>query len=254
MKMRHLAIIVVAAALVVGGVSYLLLKRDPSTGTQKPAATAPVAAPVQTGTKEQAPKAFDKTAFSVNEPSSIWVVVNKERPLPKGYKPSDLQRPNIPVNSAKTAEENTLSAQATAGLEALVADAKKQGYNLFLGSGYRSEAIQQVYFNNFVQRDGYEAARKYSALPGTSEHQTGFSLDIARSDRKCYLEICFGETSEGKWIAENAHTYGYIVRYQKGKEASTGYQYEPWHIRYVGTELAAELKKSGQSMEEFFGL
>lgn len=251
MKKWHVGIIVVALLFAVAAMGLMFKGKSQKSAEQ---ITAQTTEPTQVPPQKQEPKEFSKTAYSTTDPASIWVVINKERPLPAGYKPGDLQKPDIPVNSAKTAEENTISAQAIPGLEALVADAKKQGYSLFLGSGYRSEAIQQVYFNNFVRRDGYEAARKYSALPGTSEHQTGFSLDIARSDKKCYLEVCFGETLEGKWIAENAHTYGYIVRYQTGKEASTGYQYEPWHIRYVGEELATELKKTGQSMEEFFGL
>lgn len=137
-------------------------------------------------------------------------------------------------------------------LQEMVAAAKKDNVNLMLSSGYRSETLQTQFYNNYVAKDGQAAADRYSARPGTSEHQTGLAADMIPTNDKCHLEVCFAQTAEGKWLAAHAHEYGFIIRYLDGKEAETTYQYEPWHIRYVGKELAAQLHTSGQTMEAFF--
>lgn len=216
-------------------------------------------APQSTSTVEQAEQqkprtGFDKTRYSTDDPASLWIVVNKKRPISLDYKPDDLVTPAVQLNSAKSAEENTLRKDAAKQLEVMFADAKKAGLNLMLASGYRSAGLQATYYNSYVNRDGQAAADRYSAKPGTSEHQTGWSLDISPIDRRCYLEECFSETPEGRWLAANASKYGFVLRYPKGLEQVTGYQFEPWHFRYVGQELAQELQKSGQTLEQFFGL
>jgi len=147
-----------------------------------------------------------------------------------------------------------VSAQMAEPLQNLFKAAKQAGMQIMMTSGFRSAEFQKVLYDQYVAKDEQAAADRYSARPGTSEHQTGLAADIARTDRKCYLEICFGGTAEGQWLASHAHEYGFIIRYLKDKETSTTYQYEPWHIRYVGTELAAELYRNGQTMEEFFGI
>jgi D-alanyl-D-alanine carboxypeptidase len=134
----------------------------------------------------------------------------------------------------------------------MVKDAKKDGANLMIGSGYRSYDVQQFYYDNYVATYGQAEADKFSAKPGTSEHQTGLSLDFANTSQKCYLEICFENTHEGKWLKNNASKYGFILRYPKDKDDITGYQYEPWHFRYVGTDLAEQLAEENQTLEEFF--
>ena len=96
--------------------------------------------------------------------------------------------------------------------------------------------------------DGKEVANTYSALPGHSEHQTGLAFDIGSVERS------FVDTSEAKWIEENAHLYGFIVRYPKGKSDITGYIYEPWHVRYLGIDIATDVKNSGLTLEEYLGL
>jgi D-alanyl-D-alanine carboxypeptidase len=131
--------------------------------------------------------------------------------------------------------------------------ATKDGVSLIFGSGYRSESLQKQFYDSYVAKDGKEAADKYSAVPGTSEHQTGLAFDATSASGKCHLEICWAETPEGQWVKNNSYRYGFIVRYLDGKESVTTYQYEPWHLRYVGVELATELHKTGQTMEEFFG-
>jgi D-alanyl-D-alanine carboxypeptidase len=139
-------------------------------------------------------------------------------------------------------------------IETMFTAAKKDSITLVFGSGYRSGSLQQQFYNSYVARDGKAAADRYSARPGHSEHQTGLSFDLTSLNGKCHLEICWQDTPEGKWVAKHAHTYGFTLRYINGKESITGYQYEPWHFRYVGTELATKLYESNQTLEEYFKL
>lgn len=197
---------------------------------------------------------FDKSLHSIDEPGSIWWIVNKKRSLPKDYVPSDLIVPDVRLRLGRNAEQMRFSEIASGPLKDMFDAAAAENVTLVFGSGYRSYGLQKQFYDSYVAKDGQEAADRYSARPGTSEHQTGISFDATNLSETCHLEICFETTPEGKWIAEHAHEYGFIIRYLKGKESSTGYQYEPWHLRYVGTELAAELHRTGQTMEEFFGL
>ena len=198
---------------------------------------------------------FNKSLYPIDTAGSIWWIVGKKRPLPEGYIPSDLVTPNVTLNPAKSKEENSLQKDAAKALEELYGAAKTDGFELMLASGYRSYAQQKIYHDSYAARDGQEAADRYSARPGTSEHQTGLSLDVATVDRKVYLEQAFGEEAAGKWLAVHVNDYGFIIRYPEGKEAVTGYTYEPWHVRYVGKELATEMKRTQiTTLEEFFGL
>ena len=123
-----------------------------------------------------------------------------------------------------------------------------------LASGYRSYALQEAVHNNYVAQDGEAAANRYSAKPGHSEHQTGLAIDLSGTDGVCVIEDCFKDTKTAKWLAKNAHTYGYILRYEPGKEAIVGYTYEPWHFRYVGIPLATEIYQNKTTMEQCFQL
>ena len=180
--------------------------------------------------------------------------MSKHRPLTEGYLPPDLVTPNVSLNTTKSASENTLRRDTATALEKLFAGAKLAGIDYMLASGYRSETLQAAYYNNYVAKSGQAEADRYSARPGTSEHQTGMSLDVSTTDRKNYLDQAFGKDTGGAWLAGHAHEYGFVIRYPEGKESVTGYMYEPWHIRYVGTDLASELYKNKQTMEEFFGI
>ena len=216
------------------------------------------AAPTSRNTPKQARKAhsqeFNKSKYSLDEPGSPWWIVSKKRPLTNGYIPPDLVTPSVSLNTSKSASENTLRKDTAAALEKLFAAAKLAGIDYILASGYRSEALQATYYNNYVAKSGQAEADRYSARPGTSEHQTGMSLDVATVDRKNYLDQAFGKDPGGAWLADHAHEYGFVIRYPEGKESVTGYMYEPWHIRYVGTDLAEQLYKNKQTMEEFFGI
>ena len=126
--------------------------------------------------------------------------------------------------------------------------AKQEGIALWISSGFRSYSTQYGLYNRYVAGYGKNAADTFSARAGHSEHQTGLAMDIN------YIEDWFGDTKEGKWVAENCHKYGFIIRYPKGKDNITGYKYEPWHIRYLGKEIATEVYNSGLSLEEFLGI
>lgn len=198
---------------------------------------------------------FDKNMFKLDEPGSPWWIVNKKRPLPAGYVPPDLEVPDVRLRLARTAPQMPFSRSATPALKQMFKAAAAEGIVLVFGSGYRSEELQRQFYTSYVAQDGQAAADRYSARPGTSEHQTGLVFDVTSVSENCHLEICFEDTPEGAWVLENAYKYGFIVRYPDGKEQITGYQYEPWHLRFVGPELAAEMRKTGiQTMEEFFGL
>lgn len=248
MKKRFILITLFVIAAI--GAAIFVFSRDERAQTPTPVNTensAPKDASEQ-------PKGFNKTRHSLEEPASLWVIVNKQRTLPADYRPADLSTPAITLNPRKSTEENQLRAEPAEALQQLFKDTEAQGFKLMLASGFRSGTLQATYYNSYVARDGQAAADRYSARPGTSEHQTGLAVDIARADRQCYLETCFGELPESKWLTDNAHTYGFILRYPENKETVTGYQYEPWHFRYVGKDLAGELYGKKLTMEEFFEL
>ena len=130
-------------------------------------------------------------------------------------------------------------------------DAEEEGIKLYARSGYRSYQTQVSLFNNYAAQHGEEEANKFSAKPGQSEHQTGLVMDVTAQSVGLQLSEELGETDEGIWLAENAHNYGFIIRYPKDKEEITKYVYEPWHIRYIGVDLATLVYNSGLSYEEF---
>ncbi|MBA2278852.1 M15 family metallopeptidase [Candidatus Saccharibacteria bacterium] len=205
--------------------------------------------------KDEAPAGFDKTKYALDKSASPWWVVNKTRPLPAGYVPADLAVPDVRLRLADSEEQMKFSKSATADLIAMFKAAEADDVQLVFGSGYRSEALQRQFYNSYVAQDGKAAADRYSARPGTSEHQTGLAFDATSVSQNCHLEICYANLPEGMWLAANAHEYGFILRYPDGKESITGYQYEPWHLRWVGTELATEMNNSSaKTLEEFFGL
>jgi len=189
----------------------------------------------------------------VAEPQSMTVLVNKQHKLPENYTPGDLVFPNVPFLLPEKSEKRQMRKEAADALEQLFAAAKGDGISLAGVSAYRSHAYQKALFNRYVQKDGLEKARTYSAVPGTSEHETGLSIDVSGINGKCAAESCFGGTKEAEWLAAHAADYGFIIRYPDGKDAITGYMYEPWHIRYVGLDLAKEMNEKELTLEEYFG-
>jgi D-alanyl-D-alanine carboxypeptidase len=188
--------------------------------------------------------------YDIDTQDSLYFVVNKNRPVSVDYEPEGMAVPNVPLRI----ENMLLRPEAASALEALFAAALEDGYELQLGSAYRSSATQESLYNNYVATFGQAEADRFSARPGTSEHQLGLAADVSGIDGACYLEACFGDTPEGIWVAENAGEFGFIIRYTEGSEAITGYTYEPWHLRYLGEELAKEITDANLTLEEFFEL
>lgn len=183
---------------------------------------------------------------------SITVLVNKENDLPADYIPPDLVDVNIPFTFKEQAEKRMMRQEAASKLEELFAAGKEQNIILYGVSGYRSYQTQKGLFASFVRRYGSEdKANQISARPGQSEHQTGLAMDVTSQSVNFGLEETFGDTSEYSWLMDNAHRFGFIIRYPKGKEYLTEYTYEPWHLRYVGQELATMLYEKNITYEEY---
>ena len=141
-----------------------------------------------------------------------------------------------------------VNSDATNALKKMQADALSLGYNIPLRSGYRSYNTQKAIYENYVKTRGLTYADQRSARAGHSEHQTGLAFDIGQ------VSQAFGNTAAGKWLATNCHKYGFIIRYPKGKELITGYSYEPWHVRYVGVNVATEIMEKSLTLEEYLGI
>ncbi|TDL74913.1 D-alanyl-D-alanine carboxypeptidase family protein [Peribacillus frigoritolerans] len=181
----------------------------------------------------------------------LLIVANKERNLPKDYEPTDLVTPDVPFPFKEDLPKKKMRKEAALSLEVLFKVAEDKGLELLAQSGYRSYDTQDSIFAFNAEQKGEEIANKTSSKPGQSEHQTGLSMDVTSPEVNYELTEAFGDTKEGKWLAENAHKYGFIIRYLKGKEDITGYNYEPWHLRYVGVEHANKIHQLGITLEEY---
>ena len=237
--------LIAGAAVVVGAVSGGASDAGASvSGAGSPTETSPAPRPAPAATPPPASvDTFNRTAHSLDDPASIWVVVNKLRPLnPQDYEPADLV--DVPVEHTW---EPLLRQEASDAIVAMFQAAfDEAGLELASNSAYRSYSAQEEVY------DGDDLS---TARPGYSEHQTGLTMDIGAVSGECSLDACFGETEEGIWLRDNAWRFGFILRYPADKTPVTGYEYEPWHFRYVGKDLAAELRKQGTAtLEEFFGL
>jgi D-alanyl-D-alanine carboxypeptidase len=186
------------------------------------------------------------------DPASITVFVNKEYSIPKNYKPTDLVTPNVIFNLITYDERTLMRKEAADALEKLFAAAKKDDVILYGISGYRSYQRQYHIFTSNIVKKGKVHTLKYSAVPGTSEHQTGLAIDVSSKSLAFKLSSGFSSSPEGLWLAENAHRYGYIIRYPEDKADITGYAYEPWHIRYVGIGLANYLYINQLTLDEYY--
>lgn len=192
----------------------------------------------QETTKQKKPTPQSKQSHEIKKKNGITyidghVFVNKKVDLPSDYAPGENQVARNQLNK-------------------LIEDANKENLDLVFRSGYRSYSDQEQLYKDYVARDGETAANQYSAKPGQSEHQTGLTFDVGSDSATDDFRTSFGKTDEGKWIKAHAHEYGFIVRYPEGKEKITGYQYEPWHLRYVGKDLANKIYKKNTTLEEYF--
>jgi D-alanyl-D-alanine carboxypeptidase len=191
--------------------------------------------------------------ISLSDPSRSWVVVNKQRPLqPESFAPASLSG----IGLRATTLSNELRPEPGRALEQMEADARAAGVGAVgVNNGYRSYGLQQRTYGDHVRDRGQSGADAVSARPGFSEHQSGLAFDLVACDPGCGGIEAFGPTSQGRWVAENGWRYGFIVRYERGHTGTTGYAPEPWHIRYIGPELAKAYHDGGfHTLEEFFGL
>ena len=214
---------------------------EPATEPTTEPATEPTTAPVPvtvpvTEPKTTAPdvprtsKGYEiKTVNGITYVGGL-MIANKTYALPSNYAPG------------------RLTAETEAAFARMQKDAARQGLNLYVSSGYRSYELQKSLYNRYAARDGKAAADRYSARPGHSEHQTGLAFDLNT------ITQSFANTAEGKWVAKNCWRYGFILRYPQGKEDKTGYMYEPWHLRYIGEDMAKQVYDSGLCLEEFLGI
>ncbi len=186
-------------------------------------------------------------------PNSITALVNKQIFLPEDYEPEDLVIPNIKFSFNSYHQKKLMREEAARAIEDMFNASDEAGLSLRAVSGYRSYERQYELFIANVKRAGLERALRISAMPGCSEHQMGLAMDVSTKSVSYSLNNRFANTPEGKWLAENSYKYGYIIRYPEGKEDITGYSYESWHIRYVGTQLAKELYEKDLTLEEYYG-
>lgn len=164
------------------------------------------------------------------------LLANKQFPMPKDFEPGE-------------------SKEARAAFDEMKASAALSGIVLQAFSTYRSYEYQVSLYNRYAERDGAEAADRYSARPGYSEHQTGLAFDIGEENHESHwASASFGETEAAKWLMSNAYKFGFILRYPEGKEQITGYMYESWHYRYVGKDIAEQIFKRNLTLEEYLGV
>ncbi|WP_010651848.1 D-alanyl-D-alanine carboxypeptidase family protein [Oceanobacillus massiliensis] len=204
------------------------------------------------GLPQQAePAVTDAGTEVIANPYDQIALINKEHALPADYIPEDLVIPDVPFPFAEDLPKKQMREAAAKSLEQLFNKADEAGLELYAQSGYRSYERQDAIFASNVLKHGEEEANTFSARPGESEHQSGLTMDITSPNVNFDLITEFGETEEGKWIQENAAEFGFIIRFPEGKEEITKYQYEPWHLRFVGKKAAKEIMSQGITLEEY---
>ncbi|WP_204498547.1 D-alanyl-D-alanine carboxypeptidase family protein [Aquibacillus albus] len=191
--------------------------------------------------------------YIVSNPNDTLVLVNKEYGLPKDYVPNNLVVPNVKFLFNEYHPKKLMRKVAADALELLFNQAQREGIQLFAVSGYRSFERQHWIFSSKAMDIGMWQANTLSAKAGESEHQTGLTMDVTSESANFQLTQGFGGTREGKWLEKNAAKFGFIIHYLKGKEHITGYEYEPWHIRYVGSRAAQQMMSNDITLEEYLG-
>lgn len=194
--------------------------------------------------------------FVAEEPDtelgSYTQIINRTFPLPKDYVPEDLVVPDVRFSFNEICDKRKLRKKAADALEELFAAAEMDQIYLYGVSGYRSYSRQsEIYYGNIFTK-GAEYTNQYSAMPGTSEHQSGLAIDLSCESVGFGLTEAFSESNEGLWLKEHAWEYGWIIRYDKEMSDLTGYAYEPWHIRYVGKKLAKILYSNHLCLEQYY--
>jgi D-alanyl-D-alanine carboxypeptidase len=180
---------------------------------------------------------------------STLILVNKQRRLPANYVPSDLRKVDVRFSGNSSSERHQMREEAAGALERLFAAAEDAGLHLIAVSGYRSYDSQDGIHAMRLKQAGEEHVSRYIADAGASEHQTGLAMDVGCDGCSDLIEA-FKDTDEYKWLAVHARDFGFIIRYPEGGELETGYAFEPWHLRYVGSE-AMVIARSGLTFEAY---
>lgn len=191
-------------------------------------------------------KEFYTDTEEVSDPNDLLVLVNKFNYLPKDYKPSDL----VYIDGAYGNKVHIRSILKDDFLALQTAAKNEIGVKIMPTTAFRDQNFQKTLYDKYVKKDGVKAADTYSARPGYSEHQTGLAIDL----KNMALKKSRLSDENYKWLEENAHKYGFIVRFPKGKEQITGYKFENWHIRYVGKKVAKEIMDNNLTLEEYVDL
>ncbi|RNL77326.1 M15 family metallopeptidase [Nocardioides marmorisolisilvae] len=231
-----------AASLVLGGCAA---DRQPETSSAAVVTPDPPSRSVD-ASRTQPGRDLDTHAHSTTDPRSIWVVVNKTHPItPLTF------RPQLSI-----VRGYQVATPAAGPLTDLLAASDSAGLGFKIASAFRSFDYQERVHRNLVASQGQQAADRVSARPGYSEHQTGLAVDlITPGSPSCDFDQCFAHTPGGRWLTEHAWEYGFLVRYTPRNEAVTGYEPEPWHLRYVGKPLATAMHNAGvTTLEEFLGV
>lgn len=227
---RYLAVALATSLLLVGCSRYSLKQPEQTSSQAEKAEKTSSDSSQKAETKQAGDASYNGKYYSVQGKYGEVVIVNKRHPLASDYNPG----------------ENATAKRAFLRLQEGM---KEAGYAISDDySGFRSYDTQTELYNNYVASDGQEAADRYSARPGYSEHQTGLAFDL-----KDAAEQLLTEPEASQWLAENAHKYGFIVRFPEGGEESTGYMPEQWHVRYIGKE-ATDIYESGKTLEEYYGV
>lgn len=187
---------------------------------------------------------FYTNVIKIKEENNIAILVNKYNSLNKNYIPEDLE--TINKKYQWLGRKNQLRKDARIAFEKMCEDAIKDNIYIYAGSGYRSYDKQNTIYRNYINTDGFANAETYSARPGYSEHQTGLAMDITTK-----TDFIAENDEEFAWLTNNAHKYGFILRYPKNKDNITGYMYEEWHYRYLGVDLANKVYNSKLTYDEY---
>ncbi|MBD8043482.1 M15 family metallopeptidase [Arthrobacter sp. Sa2BUA2] len=246
----HIAMIVCVCLCLLAYLSWSAPEPDinasaPASDSERTTSAAASDPDAETSAPAPAPATASAPGPDFDSPQSVTVVVNKHRPLTdRAYVPGDLA----------DASGVQLRAEAAAAYLQMSADAAAAGIGLTAVSGFRAADAQGLLHDSYTQNYGVSTAEAISARAGFSEHQTGLAVDIGNNDGACSLQSCFATTPAGAWAAANAHRFGFIIRYPNGAEHITGFTYEPWHLRYVGPDVAQKLFDAGITLEEHAGL
>lgn len=170
-----------------------------------------------------------------------YIIVNKYYTVSQGYEPPDM----------KEFDGHLLREETGIAFERMQEDALAEGYNINIVAGYRSFEEQSELYNGYLSTDSEENVDRYTQRPGHSEHHTGMAMDISGTD--CNELLDFVNSPEYPWVMDNCYKYGFIIRYPEGTEDITGYEFKPWHLRYVGVEVSTDMKeKNIKSYEEYY--